>query len=486
MRPTFITSIAKLICFALFLGQFAITPAQPAAAEVLPITPGVVATGPDVFRIEVQRVELERWGRPSDQCTSFDDRTPVRKITVSTRITNLSAQAIAELGFAFFSHADTAIANCIYYYDGIAQQIAPSQAREITFVGFVYEHQAVTKLVITSSTSARAVCFNDRAVVACAGAPATPTANNANGQIVRVSQPAAPSQGNYYVGTAKPNATVPVTESRAGYVDVIVDAAQYSSSGWPDTCRKFDPSETAKKLSVSMRIANLSEHAAERWSILPILEQGFRPIRMCNEGAEFADDIPSGNGFRADFSIYIENDDWVQALIVYTDVGFQIVCLDKAGKVTECLQNGYIGPAAGPTPSKLLTDLRIGYAKTDLLKTQYLRNVRPRARDCASYDVDKSINTKVLLTVRVTNQSNQPLTGLSAEITTDGKQSYFACPQLARSGDIPPIPPKGVRIMVLEGFIGQGEQIKTIVLNTDVGIEGLCLEKGVKTNCFKK
>ncbi|MCW1968344.1 MAG: hypothetical protein KIH69_009540 [Anaerolineae bacterium] len=483
MRPTFINSIAKFVCFALFLGQFAITPAQPAAAEVLPITPDVVANGPDAFRIEVQRVELERWGLPNSQCTSFDDRTPVRKITVSARITNLSAQAIAELGFAFFSNADAAITNCIYYYDGIAQQIGPGQAREITFVGFVYEHQAITKLVITSPTSARAICFNGRAVVACAGAPAT---NNANGQIVRVSQPAAPSQGHYYVGTAKPNATVPVTEARAGYVDVIIDAATYSSSGWPDTCRKFDPSKPVKKLSVSMRIANLSEQAAERWGIVTILEKGFRPIRMCNEGAEFTDDIPSGNGFRADFSAYIDTDDWVKALIVTTDVGFQIVCLDKAAKVTACLNNGYIGPADGPTPSKLLSELRVGYAKTDLLKTQYVRNVRPRTRDCTSYEVDKSINTKVLLTVRVTNQSNQPLTGLSAEMTTDGKQRYFACPQVSRSGDIPPIPPKGVRMMVLEGFIGQGEQIKTIVINTDIGIEGLCLEKGVKTNCFKK
>jgi len=504
------------VALSLLLGSFAVA-ATPTLAEDVPITPSTVNVGPEEFTISVQNVSYETWGFPTGNCSSFDDKRPIRKFNVSIQIKNVTNHDIGPFGFGLFDGDLPTIVNCYYGYEGIGDDLSAGQARNITLVGFVYPQQSISKLIFATPTSARAVCFVGTKPVACAGSapaapPKSPTATaippKAPAPPKSPAAPVAPTKTPVPAATVAPppapvapsaprlpiaagptlpiDLPVSVSDARFGYASILVQNSGYERWGMPvDECKTFDDKNPVRNFKASLKITNTSKQTISGWATVPMLSDDGAPIRSCYYGYNgIFDPLPSGASREVTYSYYLKPHQSVRGVFVIADVGFQVMCFDDYGKQIAC----NIGPGEiikGNLPIKSVVEARIGFSKAELLNLRYFDRVAPRVTDCVANDVGVGVNRKVQMTLRITNEANAPITGASALMTTNSGKRYLSCPQEARSGDIKPIPAGGSRDITFVGFVRPGETVQQIIIATDAGLEVICVDGGKQASCAR-
>jgi hypothetical protein len=104
--------------------------------------------------ITQQNVGYVQWGRPAGMddpkagCNSFNDSRPVRQFQLSVQIQNKGSAPVKGADLIFTKTGGAPAFWCFYNYDGAFLEIAPGQARNITFAVFVELNEAVESFFI--------------------------------------------------------------------------------------------------------------------------------------------------------------------------------------------------------------------------------------------------------------------------------------------------------------------------------------------------
>jgi hypothetical protein len=117
---------------------------------------------PPPYIIALNKSVLEPWGRPTnaDGCNGpYNDRDPVRRLTVELVLTNQSDRYIPDGWYPTFHTAKGQVPpTCVWYYDNIAVQ--PDETIYVTFATHVNLDDWVQAMVIDELGYAVMVCFN--------------------------------------------------------------------------------------------------------------------------------------------------------------------------------------------------------------------------------------------------------------------------------------------------------------------------------------
>jgi hypothetical protein len=127
--------------------------------------------GTSAFRVEVLSALYDVSGRPTQGCTAFDSKVPVRRLTLQLAIVNDSGMNFQPGEWGAAAYIGNARATLCFSGDGGLPVFVSGMRQSVTFVAFADADQAVTAVTISTlnGLSARA-CFEEERVVAC---PAT-------------------------------------------------------------------------------------------------------------------------------------------------------------------------------------------------------------------------------------------------------------------------------------------------------------------------
>jgi hypothetical protein len=138
--------------------------------ETLPSNNGGLVNVPSTsaFRIEVLSTHYDVSGKPSQGCSAFDNRIPIRRFTVQLAVVNDSGinYQPGEWGAAAYSGA-ARMTLCLSGSSGLPA-FATGTRQQVTFVAFANPDQVITSINISTfnGLSAR-VCFDEEHLVAC-------------------------------------------------------------------------------------------------------------------------------------------------------------------------------------------------------------------------------------------------------------------------------------------------------------------------------
>jgi hypothetical protein len=154
--------------------------AAPATGEVM--LPGETAPttrsvdlvnvpGTSAFRVEVLSALYEVSGKPTQGCAAFDNKVPVRRLTLQLAVVNDSGLNFQPGEWGAAAYMGSARATLCFSGVGGLPPFATGTRQPVMFVAFANPDQSVTSVTISTlnGLSARA-CFEEERVVAC---PAT-------------------------------------------------------------------------------------------------------------------------------------------------------------------------------------------------------------------------------------------------------------------------------------------------------------------------
>lgn len=115
-------------------------------------TPAPTPTPKPVYKVKIGRnVVYEPWGRPAKAdccCGPYDDRSPVRRLTIELLVTNLSHESTQDKWKpAFYTAAGAHPATCIWYYNNTV--VSPGETADVTFITHVEIGDYVQTLKLT-------------------------------------------------------------------------------------------------------------------------------------------------------------------------------------------------------------------------------------------------------------------------------------------------------------------------------------------------
>lgn len=103
--------------------------------------------------VTIRGYDYSRWGRPagmddpSKPCGDFDDQRPVRKLTASVTVKNLSQQTMRDWSFYFRKNNGEWAYVCFQGYDRIPD-IPPGRSLEITFSAWMETNETISYGVV--------------------------------------------------------------------------------------------------------------------------------------------------------------------------------------------------------------------------------------------------------------------------------------------------------------------------------------------------
>jgi hypothetical protein len=117
---------------------------------------------PPPYVIAINKVVLEPWGRPrnADGCNGpYNDKDPVRRLTVEIVLTNQSNRYVPDGWYpTFYTARGQVPPTCIWYYNNTAVQ--PGETTYVTFATHVDLDDWVQAMVLDELDYAVMVCFN--------------------------------------------------------------------------------------------------------------------------------------------------------------------------------------------------------------------------------------------------------------------------------------------------------------------------------------
>jgi archaellum component FlaG (FlaF/FlaG flagellin family) len=153
---------------------------QPAPGEVMlpgetsPIARAgdlVNVPGTSAFRVEVLGALYDVSGRPAQGCAAFDNKVPVRRLTLQLAVVNDSGMNFQPGEWGAAAYINNARAVLCFSGDSGLPVFTNGTRQSVIFIVFANPDQAITSVTISTlnGLSARA-CFEEERVVAC---PAT-------------------------------------------------------------------------------------------------------------------------------------------------------------------------------------------------------------------------------------------------------------------------------------------------------------------------
>ena len=145
-------------------------PAQPTNTPQPTATAQPTATSRPPYTVAINKVEPEPWGRPTnpDGCNGpYNDRDPVKRVTIEVVVTNQSNRTIPDGWYpVFYSAQGKTPKTCVWDYGDTSVQ--PGETTYVTFATHVELNDWVQRLVLDELGYQVVVCFNSSGqVVAC-------------------------------------------------------------------------------------------------------------------------------------------------------------------------------------------------------------------------------------------------------------------------------------------------------------------------------
>jgi hypothetical protein len=136
-----------------------------------PSTDLVNVPGTSAFRVEVLSALYDVSGKPTQGCAAFDNKVPVRRLTLQLAVVNDSGVNFQPGEWGAAAYMGSARATLCFSGAGGLPPFATGTRQPVMFVAFANPDQSVTSVTISTlnGLSARA-CFEEERVVAC---PAT-------------------------------------------------------------------------------------------------------------------------------------------------------------------------------------------------------------------------------------------------------------------------------------------------------------------------
>lgn len=144
------------------------TPLPTATATPTP-KPKPTKTPTPVVILELTGMRYETWGNPQHGCSSFDNKTVVRKFNLELTLTNPTDQAIRDWYPDFYSNGGRLLLTCFYVYSAEGfPTVPPGEKRTVTFASFCSLDEYVKEMKMTVLEKEYRRCFSpEGAVVAC-------------------------------------------------------------------------------------------------------------------------------------------------------------------------------------------------------------------------------------------------------------------------------------------------------------------------------
>jgi hypothetical protein len=141
----------------------------PTATAAPTSKPKPTKTPTPAISLDLTGMRYEQWGSPQHGCSSFDDRTLVRKFNLEMTLTNHTGEAIREWYPDFYGAGGNLLITCFYVYSAEGfPSVPPGESRTVTFASFCDTNDYVKEMKLTVREKEYRRCFGpDAVIIAC-------------------------------------------------------------------------------------------------------------------------------------------------------------------------------------------------------------------------------------------------------------------------------------------------------------------------------